>query len=73
VIESAFSIVEQVCRNVKRRHAGDQRERWVGTGLLGAEKQSRRVQGYKHIPALIKEWGTLASSKSAVVKRRKAS
>ena len=30
VIESAFSIVEQVCRNVKRWHGGDQRERWVG-------------------------------------------
>src|SRR5947207_14800976 len=27
VIESAFSIVERVCRNVKRWHGGDQRER----------------------------------------------
>jgi putative transposase len=34
VIESAFSIVERVCRNVKRWHDGDQRERWVGSGLL---------------------------------------
>jgi len=34
VIESAFSIVEQVCRNVKRWHGSDQRERWVGSGLL---------------------------------------
>ena len=47
VIESAFSIVEQVCRNVKRWHGGDHRERWVGSGLLLAEKQFRRVQGYK--------------------------
>jgi putative transposase len=31
VIESAFSIVEQVCKNVKRWHGGDQRERWVGS------------------------------------------
>src|SRR5450759_2263963 len=54
VIESAFSIVEQVCNNVKRWHGGDQRERWVGSGLLVAEKQFRRVQGYKQIPALIK-------------------
>jgi hypothetical protein len=45
VIESAFSIVEQVCKNVKRRHGGDQRERWVGSELLVAEKQFRRVQG----------------------------
>jgi hypothetical protein len=73
VIESAFSIVEQVCRNVKRWHGGDQRERWVGSGLLVAEKQFRRVQGYKQIPALIKELEALAPSKSGVVKRRKAS
>src|SRR3954452_7805013 len=32
VIESAFSIVERVCRNVKRWHAGDQRERGWGRG-----------------------------------------
>src|SRR3984893_6216213 len=43
VIESAFSIVERVCSNVKRWHPGDQRERWVGSGLLVAEKQFRRV------------------------------
>ena len=55
VIESAFSIVEQVCRNVKRWHGGGQRERWAGSGLLAAEKQFRRVQGYKQIPMLIRE------------------
>jgi len=38
VIESAFSIVERVCANVKRWHAGDQRERWVGSGLMIAER-----------------------------------
>jgi len=73
VIESAFSIVERVCRNVKRWHDGDQRERWVGSGLLVAEKQFRRVQGYKQIPAIIKELEALAPSKSRVVKQRKAS
>jgi len=74
VIESAFSIVEQVCRNVKRWYGGDQRERWVGSGLLVAEKQFRRVQGHKQIPSLIKELEALTPpSKSAVVKRRKAS
>src|ERR1700704_3034189 len=73
VIESAFSIVERVCRNVKRWHDGDQRERWVGSGLLVAQKQFRRITGYKQIPALIRELGTLASSKKAVVKARKAS
>jgi transposase-like protein len=73
VIESAFSIVERVCRNVKRWHSGDQRERWVGSGLLVAEKQFRRVQGYKQIPTLIRELEALTPNKSEVVKRRKAS
>src|SRR6202166_319219 len=73
VIESAFSIVERVCANVKRWHAGDQRERWVGSGLLVAEKQFRRVQGHKQIPILLRELEALVPSKSEVVKRKKAS
>lgn len=73
VIESAFSIVEKVCKNVKRWHGGDQRERWVGSGLLVAENQFRRITGYKLIPVLIEELKTLNPSKTAVVKRRKAS
>jgi transposase-like protein len=73
VIGSAFSIVEQVCKNVKRWHGGDQRERWVGSGLLVAEKQFRRVQGYKQIPTLIRELDAMTPSKPEVVKRRKAS
>ena len=73
VIESAFSIVERVCRNVKRWHGGDQRERWVGSGLLVAEKQFRRITGYKQIPVLIRELEAMTPAKTAVVKRRKAS
>jgi transposase-like protein len=73
VIESAFSIVEKVCKNVKRWHGGDQRERWVGSGLLVAEHQFRRITGYKLIPVLMEELNTLRPSKAAVVKRRKAS
>jgi transposase-like protein len=73
VIESAFSIVEEVCKNVKRWHGGDQRERWVGSGLLVAENQFRRITGHKLIPILMQELKTLPASKSAVVKRKKAS
>lgn len=73
IIESAFSIVERVCSNVKRWHGGDQRERWVGSGLLVAEKQFRRVQGHKQIPVLLSELEALAPPKAGVVKRRKAS
>jgi transposase-like protein len=73
VIESAFSIVERFCRNVKRWHGGDQRERWVGSGLLVAQNQFRRVTGYKQIPALTRELEKLAPSKKEVVKRKRAS
>jgi len=73
VIESAFSIVERVCKNVKRWHGGDQRERWVGSGLLVAENQFRRITGYKLLPVLMEELKTLNPAKAAVVKRRKVS
>ena len=73
VIESAFSIVEQVCKNVKRWHGGDQRERWVGSGLLVAQKQFRKVTGHKQIPALLRQLEALLLPKSEVVKRRRAS
>lgn len=73
VIESAFSIVEQVCRNVKRWHGGDQRERWVGSGLLVAEKQFRRVKGYQQIPALVQQLEASRPSNEPLVRRRKAS
>jgi hypothetical protein len=60
VIESAFSIVEQVCKNVKRWHGGDQWERWVRSGLLVAQKQFRNVTGHKQVPALIRELEALS-------------
>lgn len=73
VIESAFAIVERVCLNVKRWHGGDQRERWVGSGLLVAERQFRRVKGHKQIHVLLRVLETLKPSKKAVATRRKAS
>lgn len=73
VIESAFSIVEQVCKNVKRWYGGDQRERWVGSGLLVAQNRFRRVKGYKQIPALIRELQALTPLKQEIAKRRKVS
>ena len=48
---------------MKRWHGSDQRERWVGLGLLVEEKQFRPAE----------ELEALAPSKSAVVKQRKVS
>ena len=64
VIESAFSIVETVCRNVKRWRTGDHIERWVGSGLLVAERQFRKVRGYREIPALLTALANAVSRKS---------
>ena len=55
LIESAFSVVETVCRNVKRWQGGDQHLRWVGSGLLYAESRWNRVHGYRELPLLVKE------------------
>jgi transposase-like protein len=63
VIESAFSIVETVCRNVKRWRDGDHIERWVGSGLLVAERQFRKVIGYRQIPLLLSSMANLVSKK----------
>jgi transposase-like protein len=63
VIESAFSIVETVCRNVKRWRDGDQIERWVGSGLLVAEQQFRKVIGFRQIPLLLSSMANAVSSK----------
>jgi len=53
VIESAFSVAEQVTGRVKRWRGGDMRWRWCTAGLLHAEQHFRRVDGYRHIGALL--------------------
>ena len=63
VIESAFSIVETACRNVKRWRPGDQIERWVGSGLLVAERQFRKVVGYRQIPLVLSTMANAFSKK----------
>jgi transposase-like protein len=55
IIESGFSIVETVCRNVKHWKTGDQRLRWIASGLLWAESRWNRVHGYRELPILVKE------------------
>jgi len=55
IIESAFSIVEKVCRNVKRWTDGDQRLRWVASALLYAESRWNRIHNSADLPVLVKE------------------
>jgi putative transposase len=55
LIESAFSTVETVCRNVKRWQGGDQYLRWVASGLLWAESRWNRIHAHRELPILVKE------------------
>jgi putative transposase len=52
LIESCFSTVERICRQVKRWQRGDHRLRWVGSALLFVESRWNRLHGYLQIPAL---------------------
>ena len=52
-IESAFSRVETVCRNVKRWRDGNHRERWIASALLFAEQKFRRIVGCHAMPKLV--------------------
>ena len=56
VVESAFSVARVVMGNVKRwrpRSKSHMIERWCAAGLLVAEGQFRRVNGYREIPFLV--------------------
>jgi putative transposase len=53
VIEPAFFIVEAVCCDVQGRRPGNQIERWVGSRLLVAKRQFRKIIGHHYIPPLL--------------------
>ena len=52
-IESSFSVVEKICRQVKRWHGSDHRLRWVASAMLFAESRWNRLHGYRHLPLLL--------------------
>ena len=51
-IESIFSAARYYTRNVKRWRTEDQRDRWLASGLLEAERNLRRVPGHTQLPKL---------------------
>ncbi len=52
-IESAIDVVRTHARRVKRWSGSSMVLRWMGSGLLRAENQFRRVKGHRAIPQLI--------------------
>lgn len=51
-IESMISIARDSHRNVKRWRNGRMALRWIAAGMLEAEKQFRRVNGYRDLHVL---------------------
>ena len=50
--ESMIECVRRSSRNVKRWHSGDMALRWTAAGMLEAERQFRRVIGYRDLAKL---------------------
>jgi hypothetical protein len=54
-IESVFSAVAKICAQVKRWQGSDHGLRWVASAVLFAESNWNKIQGYRHMPVLVKE------------------
>ena len=52
-VESMIEIVRATQRNVKRWRSGEMALRWTAAGMLEAERQFRRVVGYRDLPKLL--------------------
>ena len=52
-IESMIEIVRKTQRNVKRWQHGDMALRWTAAGMSQAERQFRKIAGYKHLAPLV--------------------
>ena len=50
--ESMIEIVRHTSRNVKRWQSGDMCLRWTAAGMLEAERQFRRIIGYRDLAKL---------------------
>jgi hypothetical protein len=51
--ESMIEIVRRTQRNVKRSSSGEMALRWTAAGMLEAEKQFRRIIGYRDLATLV--------------------
>jgi putative transposase len=52
-IESMISVARTTMSNVKNWKDGTMKKRWVAAGMLEAERNFRRVRGYKEMPILV--------------------
>jgi len=52
MIESSFSVVDQICRRVKNWQGGDHRLRWAASALCYVESRWKRTKAYRQLPLL---------------------
>ena len=52
-VESMIEIVRRTQRNVKRWQSGDMALRWTAAGMSEAERQFRKIVGYKQLAPLV--------------------
>jgi putative transposase len=51
--ESMIEIVRRTQRNVKRWSSGEMALRWTAAGMLEAERQVRKIVGYRDLAGLV--------------------
>jgi len=66
IIESCFSLADDLCRNVKCWRDANMAWRWAGTVLLEAEKRFHRINGYRDLPILVEKLKQVVDEKEAV-------
>jgi transposase-like protein len=52
-VESMISVARTTMSNVKHWKYGSMKKRWVAAGMLEAERNFRRIRGYKNMPTLV--------------------
>lgn len=66
IIESTIDTVKKVSRRVKRWKGGAMALRWAATGLGEAERQFRRLRGYRELAILAQKLGRNQATDAAV-------
>jgi putative transposase len=66
IIESCFSLADDLCRNVKCWRDANMAWRWAGTVLLEVEKRFHRIKGYRDLPVLVEKLKAGVDQKEAV-------
>ena len=66
IIESCFSVADDLCGNVKRWREANLAWRWAGTVLLEAESRFHHIKGYRDMPVLVDRLQQVVDQQQAV-------